>query len=86
VWLWYFLLDKNYRGSGLGSKIIKSVQDYFSQGFGICDFYTGLCDKDTRLIKFWTKAGFKLIRVSKGFFNVNEREEDMLILKNHIYE
>jgi RimJ/RimL family protein N-acetyltransferase len=81
VWLWYFLLDNNYRGKGIGSNIIKSVQNYFSNELGIYDFYTGVCEQDIRVLKFWSKNGYKLIRVSKGFFNINGKDENMMIFK-----
>ncbi len=82
VWFWYFLVDGQYRDKGLGSEIIKAVQNYFYQGFGIYDFYTGVCEQDRDMLRFWSKNGYRLIRVSKGFFNVNEQNKDMLILKN----
>jgi GNAT superfamily N-acetyltransferase len=81
VWFWYFLLDNECRGKGIGSSIIKAVQNHFYQGFGINDFYTGVCEQDTKVLRFWRKNNYKLIRVSKGFFNVNEEDKDMLILK-----
>jgi RimJ/RimL family protein N-acetyltransferase len=81
VWFWYFLMDNDLRGRGIGSRIAGSVQDYFNQGFGIYDFYTGVCEKDIKVLRFWRKNGYKLIRVSKGFFSVNDQDEDMLILK-----
>lgn len=81
VWLWYFLLDNDYRGKGIGSQIIKSVENYFSNNFGIYNFYAGVCEKDTKILKFWNKNNFKLIRVSKDFFNIDGRYMDMLVLK-----
>ncbi|MCM8710359.1 GNAT family N-acetyltransferase [Clostridium sp. SYSU_GA19001] len=84
VWLWYFLLDNLYRGNGIGSQIIKSLQNYFSNGFGIYNFYTGVCEKDTRALKFWNKNNFKLIRVSKDFFNIDGRNMDMFVLKTEV--
>jgi RimJ/RimL family protein N-acetyltransferase len=82
VWLWYFLIDKDYRGRGIGSEIINSVKEYFNDGFGIDNFYTGVCAEDTDVLRFWKKNGFNLIRVSKGFFSVDEKDRDMMIMKN----
>jgi hypothetical protein len=40
--------------------------------------------KDTDITRFWVNNNFKLIRVSKNFFNINGEEIDMLILKAEI--
>lgn len=82
VWFWYFMLDDKLREFGLGSNIIKSVKDYFMNELGIYDFYTGVCEKDLRILKFWNKNKFLISRVSKGYFNINDEELDMIILKN----
>lgn len=82
VWLWYFLIDKDYRGRGIGSRIVSSVKEYFNDGFGIDNFYTGVCAEDKDALKFWIKNGFRLIRVSKGFFSVDEKDRDMMVMKN----
>lgn len=84
VWFWYFLLDNDLREKGIGSKIINRVMNYFSDGFGITSFYTGVCEKDTRIIKFWKKNCFNTIRISKGFFDINGREMDMIVMRNDI--
>lgn len=81
VWFWYFLLDNDCRGKGLGSRIVSSVQNYFYLGFGIYDFYTGVCGQDTEVLRFWSNNGFNLVRVSKGFFSNDHQDEDMLVLK-----
>lgn len=81
VWFWYFILDDIYRGKGIGSEVIRGVKDYFSNKLGIYDFYTGVSQKDRGVLKFWSKNDFKLIRISKNFFNVNGEEMDMLVLK-----
>lgn len=84
VWFWYFLLDNECRHKGIGNSIIKAIENYFYQGFGINDFYTGVCELDTKVLRFWKKNEFKLVRVSKGFFNVNKQDKDMLILKKQL--
>lgn len=82
VWFWYFLLDNQYRELGIGSDIIKNVKDYFMNELGIYDFYTGVCEKDLRILKFWSKNKFAITRISKGYFNINNEDLDMIVLKN----
>jgi len=83
VWLWYFLLDNQLRSKGIGSKIIKSLKNYFANGLGMNSIYTGVCEQDTRVLRFWNKNGFTLVRVSKGYFNSENKNLDMIILKNY---
>lgn len=84
VWIWYFILDNKYRGMGIGSRIIKNIKSYFFNNFGINNFYVGVCERDVEALKFWNKSQFKLIRVSKEYFNINNKKIDMLVLKNEI--
>lgn len=81
VWLRYFLLDHNLRGRGIGSKIINNIKDYFSNNLGIDSFYTGVCEKDTRILKFWKKNNFQLFRISKNYFDNDGQELDMIIMR-----
>lgn len=81
VWLSYFILDHNLRGRGIGSKIIDNIKNYFLHNFGIDNFYTGVCEKDTRILKFWKKNNFQLFRVSKNYFNNDGQELDMIIMR-----
>lgn len=85
VWFWYYLIDHEFRGKGIGSNIVKEVMDYFSNNFGIYNFYTGVPAKDVDIKRFWLNNNFNLIRVSKNFFNINGEEIDMHILKAKTY-
>jgi RimJ/RimL family protein N-acetyltransferase len=80
VWLWYFLIDSNCREKGLGTKILEKITSYFSNELGIYNFYTGVCEKDTGMLSFWNKNSFRLIRVSKDYFNVDGEELDMIVM------
>lgn len=84
VWIWYFIIDNKYRRAGYGSRIIKAVESYFWSSFGINNFYTGVCEKDSEALRFWNRNQFKLVRVSKEYFNINGRDLDMLVLKYEI--
>ncbi|MFL0267777.1 GNAT family N-acetyltransferase [Candidatus Clostridium radicumherbarum] len=81
VWLWYYLLDKDYRNKGIGSKIIEAMIKYFNVELGIFDFYAVVSERDTDIYNFWKKSSFKKIRVSKDFFNISGEDMDMIILK-----
>lgn len=81
VWFTYYILDNTLRGKGIGSKIIEAVMGYFSNSLGMDSFYTTVCEKDTRIIKFWKNNNFKIYRVSKSYFNNDGQDLDMIIMK-----
>lgn len=81
VWMWFFVIDSKIRSKGIGSRVLLEIEKYFINFYGIFDFFTAVADKDTKEIKFWEKNNYKLIRVSKDFFNVDDNYMDMLILK-----
>lgn len=85
VWLRYFIIDNRFRGKGIGSLVIKEIIKYFSNGFGIYDFYAAITGDDERVFKFWKRNKFKLLRISKDFFDVDGESIDMLVLKAEIY-
>lgn len=81
AWLWYFLIDHEYRQQGIGSYIITNIIKYFIEELGVDHIYTGVSEKDISFIKFWKNNNFRLQRVAKNFFNVSGEDLDMLIMK-----
>lgn len=83
VWIWYYLLENEYRRKGIGSAIINGIIKYFQEELGIYSFFVLVSEKDINILNFWKKNKFKLLRVSKDFFNIAGEKKDMLILKLH---
>lgn len=83
ILLWCFVIDKDIRGQGIGSRILKEFIYYFKNSFGIFNFSTGVVEGSDRAIKFWNKNKFTLHRVSKNFFNDEGKEVNMLILRRN---
>lgn len=61
------LLLEEYRGMGLGTNILKSVENYFKDNFFVNKFYVLIIENNKRAIKFWTNNGYKIARVTQGF-------------------
>lgn len=81
MWFWFFILDSGLHEKGIGSKIVKQSIDYFVNEYSIDNFYTVVIVEDAAYLKFWRKNGFKVLRLSKGFYNINGKEFDIFILK-----
>lgn len=79
--IWYFLMDNRYRNIGIGSKIVKHIVDYAHINMNIDDFSVMVMDGNHKALSFWHKQGFELIRVAKDFFQVEEKQKDMMVLR-----
>ena len=81
VHIWCYILDNDFRGKGIGSKMLIELIKYFENNYSIYNFSTGIIAGSDSAVKFWKKNGFALHRISKSFFNVKGEERDMLVFK-----
>lgn len=81
VWIWCFVIDSELRSQNIGSRILGEMEKYFNKIYGISTLFTIISNDNSRELKFWERNKFKLQRVSKDFFNVDDNYIDMLILK-----
>ena len=86
MWYLWFLLDYEFRGKGIGKKIIKNSMNYFYSEYCIDNFYCIEIISNIRTIKFWKDNGFKVLRSSPDFYNINGKNNDSLILQNIMRE
>lgn len=82
MWYIWFILDYKYREKGIGKKIIKTSMNYFYSEYCIDNFYCIETMSNSRAIKFWRDNGFKVLRSSPDFYNINGKTNDILILQN----
>ncbi|KOC39932.1 GNAT family acetyltransferase, partial [Clostridium botulinum] len=78
VWIKYFLIDKEYRNYGLGSKVLNEILKYFSNDCGIFNFYTNIEDGQSNCIKFLLKNNFYILN------SLNEFDIKNIVLKKRI--
>ncbi|OFI07235.1 acetyltransferase (GNAT) family protein [Clostridium acetireducens DSM 10703] len=83
VWIGSIFLDYNLRNQGIGTSIINNVLRHFFEEYGIEHFYTGVMEKSHIKIGFWKKNKFKILRISKDFYNIEGKELNMIILKRN---
>lgn len=81
VWIWFFYLNNEYRNTGLGTRIMEELINYFSEEYGIDIFFTRIIKNDGENINFWKKIGFETIRMVKDFYQIDGKYMDMLIMK-----
>lgn len=66
VWLSYLSVDKEFRKSGLGSKVLQRILKYFYNDCGIFNFYAKT--NDDKSVNFWIKNDFYVVN---DFENTN---------------
>lgn len=64
-WLRYLIIDKNFRQKGLGTRLLKKVENALAPGEGIY-VDTGIINKIT--IKFYEKNGYKNLGKIKNLY------------------
>lgn len=75
------ILLEEYRGLGLGSKILEYAEDYFSNYISVNKFYALIMENNSRAIHFWTKNNYKIARVTMGVEEIGS--PGMIILDKH---
>lgn len=75
------ILLEEYRGLGLGSKILNSVEEYFSNNFCVDKFYALIMENNIRARQFWINNNYKIARVTMGLEEIGS--PGMIILNKY---
>lgn len=73
------ILLEEYRGLGLGSRVLKYAEEYFSNEISVDKFYALIMENNSRAIDFWSKNGYKIKRVTFGAEDI--KSPGMIILE-----
>jgi len=79
VWINSIVLNKKYRGMGIGSTILEALLNYFHSSFGIKNFFSSICAHNEAGMKFLLKNKFKLLRIAKNCSVTDSGYEDIII-------
>lgn len=71
LWLLSLILNKEYRQNGLGSKILKHVEEYFESSYSIEKLCAVIIEGNNDGQRFWKKNDYILNRITRGN-NINE--------------
>lgn len=61
-----FILLEEFRGNGIGSKILLTFEDYFYINFSVNKFCAMIMYNNNKINKFWIKNGYEIKRVTKS--------------------
>lgn len=75
------ILLEEYRGLGLGSKILNNVEEYFSRNFCVDKFYSLIMENNKRARQFWINNNYKIARVTMGLEEIGS--PGMIILDKY---
>lgn len=85
VWILYFIIDKNNRSLGLGTKILNNFVGSLREKYALYHFYTCIPEVEKSFIKFLNRNDFKLIRVSKCPYFDCAKETNMYVMNLQNY-
>lgn len=81
VWIMSLFIDPSYQGQNIGSRAVSNMLREFNQKMGICSFYACLVKNNIRARKFWERNGFVEYRTSKGYFTIDNKSCDLIIMQ-----
>jgi len=80
LFIWLFIIEKELRDEGLGTKIINKILECFKSEFKINMVQVGVVEKNNEGISFWNSLGFETMRISKNFFQDGEKNNSNLVI------
>jgi len=80
LFIWLFIMEKKIRNEGLGTEIINRILKHFKNKFNINMVLAGVVEKNIQGISFWNSLGFETIRISKNFFQSEEKNDGNLVI------
>lgn len=81
VWIMAMLIDASHRSKGLGKRVLELIIDEFNDKMGITSFYTCLISENVQAKSFWKQNGFMEHRLSKGYFTIDNKSHDLVIMQ-----
>jgi len=78
VWFLTYILKKSFRRLGLGSYILKLVEDYLKFQYNVLKYYAIVSIDNEKSIKFWIKNGYIIERTSE-YFKLNDKPVNILM-------
>lgn len=84
LWILSFLMNSNYRNSGIGKKCINTLIAFMNKTYDIKTVFTGIIAINAIGIMFWKNLGFRYYRTIEQFINLNNVFEDYIIMKKDI--
>jgi ribosomal protein S18 acetylase RimI-like enzyme len=72
LWILSFILMEKYRNKGIGTKVVESLENYFSTGCNTSDYYVIATQANRRGRDFWVSRGYNIARIAKNIYE-NQR-------------
>lgn len=72
LWILSFILMEKYRNKGIGTKVVEYLEDYFSTGCNVSDYYVIVTQANKQGRDFWASRGYNVARIAKDIYE-NQR-------------
>jgi len=70
LWIFFFAINKKYRGRGIGGKLLGMIEKKCSRAYPL--IFVDICEASSEAKKFYKKHGFKQQAKIKDWFGINQ--------------
>lgn len=84
VWIMAMLIDAPYQNNGIGKRVLNLIMKEFKEKFGFNNFYVCVVKENVEGRAFWERNGFSEHRLSKGYFTINNKSYDLMIMYSQL--
>lgn len=80
AWINCFVIKEKYKQRNLERKILNVILKFLQITYDVKTVYIGVTKDEKDSLSFLKENGFYILRVSKEFYEINNKKKDMIVL------
>jgi predicted acetyltransferase len=84
LWIRSFLILEGWQNEGIGTKALKTLEDFYSKKLNIKHVYVSVLYKNKKGIEFWVKNNYKEIKKIEKEVEINSILEEIIVMRKTI--
>lgn len=81
VWIMAMFLDGLHQNTGIGKRALELIINEFKLKLGFSQFFACIVEDNIQAKAFWEGCGFIRYRQSKGYFTIENKSRDLIIMQ-----
>lgn len=81
VWIMAMFVEDIHQNMGIGRRALELIVSEFKQKLGFHIFFACLVEDNVQAKAFWEGSGFTEYRLSKGYFTIENKSRDLVIMQ-----